>query len=491
MAIGFTPKYQEEYPLDNLTPSQFLALVNETAVKINLNIIYLSDIGMIAYTENGMFKWNGELKVMIQGDTATIISTSTGSDMIDLGKNKKNVRRFVESLEQLKQELTIQDLDDKFLELKDNLVPEEEDILKLPPETTAEQFKGFFSIFVPTENYFFTPIILDINLILFILMLISGVNLLSPDVESLLNWGANFRPMTLDGEWWRILSSCFIHIGILHLLMNMYALIYIGLMIEPLLGSRKFIFAYLLTGIASSMSSLWWNDYTVSAGASGAIFGMYGVFLALLLSNLIDKDTRKALLTSIGIFVGYNLISGLKDGIDNAAHIGGLLSGMLIGLAFIPSLKKPEEKRMEFGVMGALAILILGASTYVYQVLPNDTKQYEEQLTEVNQLELKALEIYNIPADTSRAALLNAIKVDGIANWEKCIVIIDGFKSLDLPSELKRRNRILRDYCNLRLKSNELYYKQVLEDTDKYEAELEECYTQIESKINELGGGQD
>lgn len=491
MAIGFTPKYQEEYPLDNLTPSQFLALVNETAVKINLNIIYLSDIGMIAYTENGMFKWNGELKVMIQGDTATIISTSTGSDMIDLGKNKKNVRRFVESLEQLKQELTIQDLDDKFLELKDNLVPEEEDILKLPPETTAEQFKGFFSIFVPTENYFFTPIILDINLILFILMLISGVNLLSPDVESLLNWGANFRPMTLDGEWWRILSSCFIHIGILHLLMNMYALIYIGLMIEPLLGSRKFIFAYLLTGIASSMSSLWWNDYTVSAGASGAIFGMYGVFLALLLSNLIDKDTRKALLTSIGIFVGYNLISGLKDGIDNAAHIGGLLSGMLIGLAFIPSLKKPEEKRMEFGVMGALAILILGASTYVYQVLPNDTKKYEEQLTEVNQLELKALEIYNIPADTSRAALLNAIKVDGIANWEKCIVIIDGFKSLDLPSELKRRNRILRDYCNLRLKSNELYYKQVLEDTDKYEAELEECYTQIESKINELGGGQD
>ena len=491
MAIGFTPKYQEEYPLDNLTPSQFLALVNETAVKINLNIIYLSDIGMIAYTENGMFKWNGELKVMIQGDTATIISTSTGSDMIDLGKNKKNVRRFVESLEQLKQELTIQDLDDKFLELKDNLVPEEEDILKLPPETTAEQFKGFFSIFVPTENYFFTPIILDINLILFILMLIYGVNLLSPDVESLLNWGANFRPMTLDGEWWRILSSCFIHIGILHLLMNMYALIYIGLMIEPLLGSRKFIFAYLLTGIASSMSSLWWNDYTVSAGASGAIFGMYGVFLALLLSNLIDKDTRKALLTSIGIFVGYNLISGLKDGIDNAAHIGGLLSGMLIGLAFIPSLKKPEEKRMEFGVMGALAILILGASTYVYQVLPNDTKQYEEQLTEVNQLELKALEIYNIPADTSRAALLNAIKVDGIANWEKCIVIIDGFKSLDLPSELKRRNRILRDYCNLRLKSNELYYKQVLEDTDKYEAELEECYTQIESKINELGGGQD
>ena len=66
---------------------------------------------------------------------------------------------------------------------------------------------------------------------------------------------------------------------------------------------------------------------TVSAGASGAIFGIYGVFLALLLTNIIDVVQRKALLLSIGVFVAYNLLNGLREGIDNAAHVGGLAAG--------------------------------------------------------------------------------------------------------------------------------------------------------------------
>ena len=124
--------------------------------------------------------------------------------------------------------------------------------------------------------------------------------------------------------------------------MNMYALLYIGVLLEPILGRSRFISAYLLTGLTASITSLWWHDLTISAGASGAIFGMYGVFLAMLTTNVIEEAKRKALLTSIAIFVGYNLIYGLKGGIDNAAHIGGLLGGLVIGYASILSLKKPE-----------------------------------------------------------------------------------------------------------------------------------------------------
>ena len=79
-------------------------------------------------------------------------------------------------------------------------------------------------------------------------MAINGVNIMLPDNGSLLNWGANFRPMTLDGQWWRLLTNCFLHIGIFHLLMNMYALLYIGVLLEPLLGRTRFLSAYLLTG---------------------------------------------------------------------------------------------------------------------------------------------------------------------------------------------------------------------------------------------------
>src|SRR5678809_608301 len=98
---------------------------------------------------------------------------------------------------------------------------------------------------------------------------------------------------------------------------------------------RKYIIAYLATGIFASLASLWWHSEGInSAGASGAIFGLYGVFLALLFTNLIPKQVRSALLQSIGIFVVFNIVYGMRSGIDNAAHIGGLLTGMLIGFIF-------------------------------------------------------------------------------------------------------------------------------------------------------------
>ena len=123
-----------------------------------------------------------------------------------------------------------------------------------------------------------------------------------------------------------MITNCFLHIGILHLAFKMYALIFIGVLLEPYLGKLRFAVAYLLTGVFASVASLYWHDHTVSAGASGAIFGMYGVFLAMLTTNLIPKSVRKGLLASIGLFVAYNLLYGLKGwGIDaNAAHIGGL-----------------------------------------------------------------------------------------------------------------------------------------------------------------------
>src|SRR5690606_29451613 len=113
------------------------------------------------------------------------------------------------------------------------------------PPTFKEKTSSLLSIFIPNESHFFTPILIYANLLIFILMTVSGVHFLEPNNESLLNWGANYKPFTLDGQWWRLLSSCFIHIGVFHLAMNMYALIYIGLLLEPHLGKTRFLMAYL------------------------------------------------------------------------------------------------------------------------------------------------------------------------------------------------------------------------------------------------------
>ncbi len=170
-------------------------------------------------------------------------------------------------------------------------------------------------------------------------MAVTGVSVVQPDSGSLLFWGANYGPLTLSGEWWRLLSACFLHIGVVHLLMNMYAFLLIGAQLEPRLGSLRFSVAYFLTGIIASGISLWWHGHTISAGASGAIFGMYGVFLAMLTTDLVEKRSRKQLFASILFFVVYNLLGGLKEGVDNAAHLGGLVAGLVIGYCYVPKLR--------------------------------------------------------------------------------------------------------------------------------------------------------
>ena len=486
MAVGFTPKHIEDLPLANLTQKQFIVLANDTAKKLKWNVGYLSENGLIAYTDNGMFSWNAEVKIKIENGVANIQSASTGSEMFDWGKNKKNVAKFITTFEEVKTTLTMEEVDAKYEELNEQIVPQEEDILKLPPATTSEQITDFLSIIKPTQGYFITPILLNINILIFILMAITGVNIMQPDNESLLDWGANFRPMTLEGEWWRLITNCFLHIGIIHLLLNMYALLNIGVLLEPLLGKTRFISAYLLSGITASIVSLWWHDLTISAGASGAIFGMYGVFLALLTTDLIEKAARKALLTSIAVFVVFNLINGIKGGIDNAAHIGGLLSGIAIGYALLPSLKRPENKKLSFGTIGLLSILILISSFIIYTKLPNDIGKYDAKMQEFSAMEEKALGYYNLPENTPKYQILREIKDKGIYYWKENIKLIESFNDLDLPIEIKNRNQLLNEYCELRIQSYEILYKSIPEDTDNYQTQLEECNKKIEAKLKEI-----
>ncbi|MCO4293781.1 rhomboid family intramembrane serine protease [Solitalea sp. MAHUQ-68] len=487
MAIGFTPKHIDNLPFNELLPEQFLVVALDAAKQMDWQVGYISDTGFIAYTNNGAFSWNAEVKIKIEDGHAELQSASTGNEMIDWGKNKKNINKFIAVFEEVKSTSKNEDLQLKYEELRSSLIAPEDDILQLPPPTKAEQIKGFLSIFKPVKGFFITPIIIDLNISIFVLMVITGVSIMEPDNESLIRWGANFRPITLEGQWWRLLTNCFLHIGILHLLMNMYALLNIAVLLEPILGRTRYLAAYLLTGIVASMTSLWWHDLTVSAGASGAIFGMYGVFLAMLTTDIIEKTTRKTLLSSITVFVAFNLIYGLKGGIDNAAHIGGLISGLVVGYAFIPSLKRPAENKFKYSSIGLLSLLILVSSFAVYQKLPNDIAKYEAKMKEFAAMEEVALEVYHLPNDSPKEKFLNTISEKGIVNWKKSIKLIDDIEKLDLPDEIRKKDKDLKKYCQLRLQCYELLYKAIDEDTDQYKNQLADYNAQIEAIINELG----
>ena len=185
---------------------------------------------------------------------------------------------------------------------------------------------------VPKGEHFATSIILDLNILVFLLMVFSGIHIISPNGMELLQWGANRRFETTAGEWWRLLSSMFLHGGIMHLLLNISGLVIAAFFVEPLLGRKNYFILYILSGLCGSLASIWWYPNTISVGASGAIFGLYGAIFGLLLTNAFPKASKKVMLMMIGIYVGINLLWGLTGGIDNAAHIGGLLSGALIGI---------------------------------------------------------------------------------------------------------------------------------------------------------------
>lgn len=203
-------------------------------------------------------------------------------------------------------------------------------------------------LLLPREGYVITPFLIYVNTLVFLVMVFKGLGFISFKPEDLLNWGANFRPYTSNGQWWRLLTNTFLHGGIMHIVANMYGLLFVGIFLEPVIGKTKYLIAYLLTGIIASCVSIWWYSATISVGASGAIFGLYGVFLALLLTKVFPRDFSKAFLISTMVFIGYNLLMGISGGIDNAAHIGGLLSGFIIGLILYPTIKKqaPDESKL-------------------------------------------------------------------------------------------------------------------------------------------------
>jgi rhomboid protease GluP len=158
----------------------------------------------------------------------------------------------------------------------------------------------------------------------------------SEDPYVLLAFGAKYNPLIAAGQYWRLLTATFLHIGILHLLFNGYSLYILGSMVESRFGHSRFVILYLLAGVAGSTASFLGNK-ALSAGASGAIFGLMGAVIVYFARYRHNLPSGGRQLSSILMVAGFNLVWGLSSQqIDNLGHVGGLIAGLLLGLAFCP-----------------------------------------------------------------------------------------------------------------------------------------------------------
>jgi rhomboid protease GluP len=248
-----------------------------------------------------------------------------------------------------------------------------------------------------TPRTLVTPAIVGVNAVIFLLMTLDGGSLFSPRGETLVAWGANFGPLTLDGQWWRLLTCTFVHIGIIHIGLNMWVLWDIGQLVERLTGNVGFLLLYLLSGLFGSLASVYWNPEVLSAGASGAVFGAFGALMGfvLLRGDSIPKSILGPLRNSGTSFLFYNLIFGFSiKGIDMAAHLGGLAAGFACGLILSQPLDRVSSwtRTWRNGVM-----LVLGSAGLLiaWQAAPAAPVDLQGRLTQFQAVEQKALDTYN------------------------------------------------------------------------------------------------
>ncbi|NBI07274.1 rhomboid family intramembrane serine protease [Senegalia massiliensis] len=177
-----------------------------------------------------------------------------------------------------------------------------------------------------------TFIFLTIMIIYFIFITLNGG---STNNETLVRYGALFPPFILRyNEYYRFITSIFIHIGVTHIFFNGYALYIFGPQIERLMGSTKYLLFFLLTGIGGNLATFFFNFLTLSAGASGSLFGLFGAFLYLIHrhKNMVTPEGRKSILSLLGINLALTIFI---PSISVTAHIGGLVIGYLLSYVFI------------------------------------------------------------------------------------------------------------------------------------------------------------
>src|SRR5277367_1492162 len=218
-----------------------------------------------------------------------------------------------------------------------------------------------------------TQAIFGINVAVFIAMsMAAGVTVLgSPAWQALsLRLGANYGPLTLSGQWWRLLACVFIHGGLVHIAFNMWCLWNLGRLAESVYGHWTFAAIYLITGLSSSLMSLAWHFPipVPSVGASGAIFGIAGALISsfYLGEFSLPRSVMSGMLRSVVAFVGYNLFFGaVVARTDNSAHVGGLLMGLILGALVARVAPRQDDILRRVGVLLVGVLLVYGGAVWL------------------------------------------------------------------------------------------------------------------------------
>lgn len=257
-------------------------------------------------------------------------------------------------------------------------------------KSSGEQLKDHHHQDIHKNDNTFLVGMASLNIIVFAVLLMTGGNLNAMDPEHMLAFGANLPHLTTNGQWWRLFSAAFLHWDIWHLVGNVAAMYFATAFIIQYLTPNKIIAVYLGSlFFGNIISAALLPTHVVSAGASGAVFGLYGAIIvsAILYHERGIKMDKGLVLTAL-YFAWQNLGVGV-EGVDYLGHIGGFLGGAIISYACIELLPE-NDKRSASGLFGALTVIMM---VFVF-ILPARMISGERQMAQHYTRYIKALEVY-------------------------------------------------------------------------------------------------
>lgn len=493
---GYSPKIEKYIPLGNFPADRYLVIAQQAIENLGWKLSHLSESGIIAYTGLSAQSYSEEISIRIIANFAVFKSECIGIQLLftDYGKNQQNLDRFFHEFEYVEYHLAAV-WEDRLKDFHDHIAKQDDSYFNRAPLKAKDKIKNIFYLFIPQKGYLVTPIIVNLNILLWlgrlaIVLLLSnlfkaqlgGQGLLTPELLLKIQsyFGINSRDLTLSGQWWRLLSSQFYHFSLLHLFFNMYALIYIGLMTENKLGWAKTLAVYVLSGTCGALLSVYGHKIGYMGGASGAIMGMFGAFLALLLSNAFEKTAARALLISTVIVVAYMLLNGLlSETADNSAHLGGLVSGFLIGYLLYNERLLGQPVPLLYRA-SASGLMVLAFAALIYQFSPRyQVEEYAKLRDAFNLNDERFNQIYYISSDLPLEEKLRRVKLNGIDVWAENLKIT---REMDKLIVLEM-DGIDRDYR--KVIAEKAYAVSMLMYKD-YESGTRENRAVIQTKINEV-----
>ncbi|WP_296652219.1 rhomboid family intramembrane serine protease [Paraburkholderia sp.] len=342
-----------------------------------------------------------------------------------------------------------------------------------------EQLQFLEGINARTPHVWATWSIVTIAALVYFWMAARGHGRISPDIS--VAAGSNFGPYTQEGQWWRLLTSLFIHANFVHLLFNMIVLAQTGRIAERLFGTGRFIALYLLAGLTGSLVSLLWHPAVNSMGASGAIYGVLGAIVAYLLrhGSVVPRAFYLRQLHVAVAFIIYTLPGGFRhSGVDNGAHLGGLFGGFILGLVLAPtpdeSTRASDDWMMTFGVPAAVTCALIGGMVWALVDLGKrpdrqDAMQFAKFVMQMVRPERQAIAdviaLKRYPAtDEGRTTVAGRIRGTLVPEWQRLYDLTEASQVPPNPSAQKVRRNLLTYYGEtldlLKLAANSIEAKQ-------------------------------